>query len=62
MDAVYVVETDASGVAFLALQQLVDYSVLMGSIIIFASFVSVQFVYFIMIRWRYLQRLQRKLT
>ncbi|MCG7409622.1 ABC transporter permease [Paenibacillus sp. ACRRX] len=49
-----------SGVAFIALQQLVDYSVLKGSIMIFVSFVSIQIVYFMVIRWRYLQHLRQK--
>lgn len=51
-----------SGVAFIALQQLLDYSVAPGSITIFVSFLLVQIVYFFMIRWRYLQNLYNKLV
>ncbi|WP_028596771.1 ABC transporter permease [Paenibacillus assamensis] len=48
-----------SSVAFMALQQLVSYSVLQASILIFISFAVVQFAYFIGIRWRYLRNLTR---
>ncbi|MBD8499943.1 ABC transporter permease [Paenibacillus arenosi] len=48
-----------SSVAFMALQQLVSYSVLQASILIFISFAAVQFAYFIGIRWRYLRNLTR---
>lgn len=49
-----------SGVAFMALQQLVDFSVLKTSIIIFLAFLSIQSVYFYTVRWRYLQKLYKK--
>ncbi|NIE91182.1 ABC transporter permease [Bacillus sp. Ab-1751] len=49
-----------SGVAFMALQQLVDFSVLKTSIIIFLVFLSIQSVYFYTVRWRYLQKLYKK--
>ncbi|TVX88195.1 ABC transporter permease [Paenibacillus agilis] len=48
-----------SSVAFMALQQLVSYSVLQASILIFITFAVVQFIYFIGIRWRYLHNLMR---
>ncbi|NIL29103.1 FtsX-like permease family protein [Bacillus thuringiensis] len=50
-----------SGVAFIALQQLVEFSVLKTSVLIFLAFVSIQSVYFFTIRWRYLQQLYKKI-
>ncbi|EJS07750.1 FtsX-like permease family protein [Bacillus mycoides] len=50
-----------SGVAFIALQQLIDYSVLKISILIILAFISIQSVYFFTVRWRYLQRLYKKI-
>ncbi|MGE7870789.1 FtsX-like permease family protein [Bacillus paramycoides] len=50
-----------SGVAFIALQQLIDYSVLKISIFIILAFISIQSVYFFTVRWRYLQRLYKKI-
>jgi len=49
-----------SGVAFIALQQLVDFSVLTNSVLIFLSFIGIQVVYFFLIRWRYLQHMYPK--
>ncbi|WP_068775948.1 FtsX-like permease family protein [Paenibacillus sp. FJAT-26967] len=49
-------------VAFIALQQLVDYSLFMSSLQIFLSFTAVQFIYFILIRWRYLQHMYSKIA
>lgn len=46
-----------SGVAFTALQQLVDFSIVAHSIQIFIFFLSVQVIYFFVTRWRYLNRL-----
>lgn len=51
-----------SGVAFMALQFLVDYSIAYNSLIVFSSFVLVQLVYFFVIRWRYLGHLYQKLV
>ncbi|MBJ8054671.1 ABC transporter permease [Bacillus cereus] len=50
-----------SGVAFIALQQLIDYSVLKMFILIILAFISIQSVYFFTVRWRYLQRLYKKI-
>ncbi|MFE4571817.1 FtsX-like permease family protein [Paenibacillus chitinolyticus] len=49
-----------SGVAFIALQHLVDFSVWMNSVLIFLSFIGIQIVYFFLIRWRYLQHMYPK--
>ncbi|HEK9098905.1 ABC transporter permease [Bacillus pfraonensis] len=48
-----------TAVAYTALQQLVDFSILNSSIIILISFVCIQILYFFMTRWRYLQKLYR---
>ncbi|MDM5188888.1 FtsX-like permease family protein [Bacillus sp. DX4.1] len=44
-------------VAYIALQQLVDFSILNSSIVILISFLCIQILYFFITRWRYLQRL-----
>lgn len=49
-----------SGVAFLALQQLVEFSVASHTLAIFASFLAIQIVYFFITRWRYLNHLYQK--
>ncbi|WP_422659758.1 FtsX-like permease family protein [Paenibacillus sp. EC2-1] len=46
-----------SGVAFIALQQLVDFSILSHTVNIFIFFLTVQIIYFFVTRWRYLNRL-----
>lgn len=46
-----------SGIAFLALQQLVDFSILSHTVKIFIFFLTVQIIYFFVTRWRYLNRL-----
>ncbi|MFD0695182.1 ABC transporter permease [Paenibacillus sp. GCM10027628] len=51
-----------SAVAFTALQLLVDFSIVKNSILIFVFFIAVQVVYFLAIRWRYLQQLVRKIA
>jgi putative ABC transport system permease protein len=51
-----------SGVAFAALQQLIDFSIVGSSILVFVSFVSVQVMYFALTRWRYLNRLYQNLV
>ncbi|QDX95326.1 ABC transporter permease [Brevibacillus laterosporus] len=48
-----------SGVAFTALQQLLPYSVMASSVIVLGCFVVTQFLYFWLIRWRYLKLLYR---
>ncbi|UNK19300.1 ABC transporter permease [Paenibacillus sp. N3/727] len=48
-----------SGVAFVALQQLVDFSILSHTIKIFIFFLTVQIIYFFVTRWRYLDRLYK---
>lgn len=48
-----------SGVAFVALQQLVDYSILSHTVNIFIFFLTVQIIYFFVTRWRYLDRLYK---
>ncbi|WP_339270450.1 ABC transporter permease [Paenibacillus sp. FSL W8-0187] len=48
-----------SGVAFIALQQLVDFSIVGHSLKIFIFFLSIQVVYFFITRWRYLDRLNK---
>ncbi|MCI0764902.1 ABC transporter permease [Bacillus sp. TL12] len=48
-----------TSVAYIALQQLVDFSILNSSIIILISFVCIQILYFFMTRWRYLQKLYK---
>ncbi|MWV45969.1 FtsX-like permease family protein [Paenibacillus sp. HJL G12] len=49
-----------SSVAFLALQQLVDFSVASHTLAIFASFLAIQIIYFFVTRWRYLNHLYQK--
>lgn len=49
-----------SGVAFFALQQLIDFSVLPNSVLIFLSFIAIQFVYFLAIRWHYLKHMNSR--
>ncbi|MBO7743325.1 ABC transporter permease [Paenibacillus sp. MWE-103] len=51
-----------SSVAFFALQLLVDYSVVAHSLAIFASFVAIQLVYFLIARWRAVEHLRRRLA
>ncbi|TDL76083.1 ABC transporter permease [Peribacillus frigoritolerans] len=46
-----------STVAFIALQQLVEYSVFKGGAAIFISFTLVQIVYFLVARWRYMNHM-----
>ncbi|MEC0206370.1 ABC transporter permease [Paenibacillus lautus] len=48
-----------SGVAFVALQQLVDFSIVGHSLKIFMFFLSIQIIYFFITRWRYLERLNK---
>lgn len=48
-----------SGVAFVALQQLVDFSIIGHSLKIFIFFLSIQVIYFFITRWRYLDRLNK---
>ncbi|MCV4234380.1 ABC transporter permease [Virgibacillus sp. LDC1] len=48
-----------SGVAFVALQQLVDFSIVGHSLKIFIFFLSIQIIYFFITRWRYLERLNK---
>lgn len=48
-----------SGVAFVALQQLVDFSIVGHSLKIFIFFLSIQIIYFFITRWRYLDRLNK---
>ncbi|MFD2615046.1 FtsX-like permease family protein [Paenibacillus gansuensis] len=50
-----------TGVAFLALQQLVHFSIWNHSLIIIVTAVTAQIIYFFLARWRYLSRLYRKL-
>ncbi|MFS0839017.1 FtsX-like permease family protein [Paenibacillus sp. 1P03SA] len=51
-----------SAVALTALQLLVGYSILQSSLTVFLAFLTVQAVYFLMVRWRYLQHLYRKIA
>ncbi|CAH1216578.1 ABC transporter permease [Paenibacillus sp. JJ-223] len=51
-----------SSVAFVALQQLVDFSVLGHSLRIFLVFASMQLAYFAVVRWRYLRNMYTKLV
>ncbi|MGH1277780.1 ABC transporter permease [Bacillus basilensis] len=46
-------------VAYMALQQLVDFSIMNSSIIILISFICIQVLYFFITRWRYLQKLYK---
>ncbi|GAB6928805.1 ABC transporter permease [Paenibacillus sp. JCM 10914] len=48
-----------SAVSFVALQQLVDFSIVGHSLRIFLFFLSVQILYFLITRWRYLDRLYK---
>ncbi|KEK22794.1 ABC transporter permease [Bacillus gaemokensis] len=48
-----------TSVAFIALQQLLDFSILNSSSVILISFLCIQIVYFFVTRWRYLQRLYK---
>ncbi|OXL86388.1 ABC transporter permease [Paenibacillus sp. SSG-1] len=50
-----------SSVAFLALQQLVDFSVASHTLAIFATFLAIQVVYYWITRWRYLNHLHQKM-
>lgn len=51
-----------SSVAFVALQQLVDFSVFGYSLRIFLVFASMQILYFALVRWRYLRHMYSKLV
>ncbi|MNI16816.1 ABC transporter permease protein YxdM [compost metagenome] len=51
-----------SAVAMAALQQLITYSVFQYALAIFASFLFIQIVYFLITRSRYLRQLYRKLV
>ncbi len=46
-------------VAYMALQQLVDFSIMNSSIIILISFICIQAFIFLIVRWRYLQKLYK---
>ncbi|MED2325175.1 ABC transporter permease, partial [Bacillus thuringiensis] len=46
-------------VAYIALQQLVDFSIINSSIVILISFICIQVLYFFITRWRYLQKLYK---
>ncbi|QWG56390.1 ABC transporter permease [Bacillus mycoides] len=46
-------------VAYTALQQLVDFSIINSSIVILISFICIQVLYFFITRWRYLQKLYK---
>lgn len=50
-----------SSVAFVALQQLVDFSVMGYSLRIFFVFATMQILYFALVRWRYLRHMYSKL-
>ncbi|MBE9916264.1 ABC transporter permease [Paenibacillus donghaensis] len=50
-----------SGVAFIALQRLVDFSVASHTLAIFATFLGIQVIYFFATRWRYLGHLYQKI-
>ncbi|MDR0271653.1 ABC transporter permease [Paenibacillus sp.] len=49
-----------SSVAFIALQGLVDFSVISHTLAIFATFLGIQVIYFFVTRWRYLGHLYEK--
>ncbi|PQP81182.1 ABC transporter permease [Paenibacillus sp. PCH8] len=51
-----------SSVAFVALQQLVDFSVFGYSLRIFMVFASMQVLFFALVRWRYLRHMYSKLV
>jgi putative ABC transport system permease protein len=51
-----------SSVAFIALQQLVDFSVLKQTVFVFIAFLSIQVVYYFITRRRYLGHLYQKLV
>lgn len=50
-----------SSVAFVALQQLVDFSVMGYTLRIFFVFASMQILFFLLVRWRYLRNMYAKL-
>ncbi|MCG7382254.1 FtsX-like permease family protein [Paenibacillus sp. ACRRY] len=50
-----------SSIAFVALQQLVDFSVMGYSLRIFFVFASMQILFFALVRWRYLRHMYSKL-
>ncbi|KOY15105.1 ABC transporter permease [Paenibacillus xylanivorans] len=50
-----------SSVAFVALQQLVDFSVMGYTLRIFLVFASMQILFFLLVRWRYLRHMYAKL-
>ncbi|MDK8190814.1 ABC transporter permease [Paenibacillus sp. UMB7766-LJ446] len=50
-----------SSVAFVALQQLVDFSVMGYTLRIFLVFASMQILFFLLVRWRYLRNMYAKL-
>ena len=49
------------GVAFLALQQLLDFSILNLSMLVFVGFIGIQILYFFMVRRGYLRQLYTKI-
>jgi len=49
-----------SGVAFLALQKLLDFSILNISMLVFAGFIGIQILYFLIVRHGYLRQLYTK--
>ncbi|HHT7238205.1 TPA: FtsX-like permease family protein [Bacillus cereus] len=49
-------------VAYMALQQLVDFSIINSSIVILISFICIQVLYFFITRWRYLQKLYKTMA
>ncbi|PHC35456.1 ABC transporter permease [Bacillus toyonensis] len=49
-----------SGVAFLALQQLLEFSILNISMLVFVGFIGIQILYFFMVRRGYLRQLYTK--
>ncbi|MEC0124842.1 ABC transporter permease [Paenibacillus pabuli] len=51
-----------SSVAFVALQQLVDFSVMGYTLRIFLVFASMQILFFLLVRWRYLRNMYAKLV
>lgn len=51
-----------SAVAFVALQYMLDFSILWSSLGIFAVFAAIQTIYFALVRWRYLSHVRQELV
>ncbi|WP_165861102.1 FtsX-like permease family protein [Paenibacillus paeoniae] len=51
-----------SGIAFINMANLTKTSMLSNSLMIYGAFLGIQLLYFLLIRWRYLSRMRKKLV